>query len=112
MLAITEKQMGAFEALTRRQFEDAMVEHMRVRSSRAKSLPADQVRARVLQLIDEAEGHGIDEEPHVRRFIEFFFDRPPGATSEPPVAAVLDAPKLSSSAKMAFIADALSGRTA
>ena len=107
MLTISADQVRAFEAPMRRRFEDSMVEHILVRSHIAQSLAANQVRERIHNLIDDAEKHGIDDETDVRHLIELVFDDLPDAMQDPAVVEILESSDLSSSAKVAFVADIL-----
>lgn len=91
----------------RREFEERMIAHMRVRSALARAAPEDQLRERIQRLVEGAVQHGIDEETDVRRFIELVFERVPQAVQDPEVVAILKSGSLSSPAKVAFIADVL-----
>ena len=110
MIKISAEQMRAFEAPMRKEFEQRMAAHMRVRSDLARTLAPEQLHERIERLVAGAVQHGIDEETDVRRFIELVFERVPQAVQDPEVVAILKSGSLSSPAKVAFIADVLKGQ--
>ncbi len=107
MLTIRREQMDVFSAAMRASFENRMVVHMQARFSQSGSIPSDALRNRTLSLIQLAEKHGIDTENDIRLFLEITFDQPADALQTDQIQGILNNGEITSSAKIAFLADLL-----
>ena len=109
-MLIRREQMQALGAPMRRRFEDRMMAHTRTRSARAADLSEDQLRTEVREIIDLAETHGIDREDDAQRFLELVFESWPDARNDAGIMPILNSHSLGGAAKVALVADTLSGR--